>query len=394
MDLLNNLKICTGCTACVNICANGAIIMRPDVMGFSYPSVDTDKCVDCGLCQKVCPKEKVLHYPSDNKHVLYGISRDEKTILTSSSGGAFSELIWLIEKKHGQFHCYAATFVDGQVKHICISSSKELFKQKKSKYTQSNLSDTFRRIKENLSNRIFVAFVGTPCQVDGLNSYLRHKYYSNLLTLDLLCTGVCSPALFANHVKWLEQKHKLQVIGYDMRKKVFVDGVWHIMKTEISYSNGKEEEKEKDLFVGCFRQHVAFRNSCYQCKYTNLQRAGDITLGDYWKHDPDFSGGGISVVMANNEKGKMWTDKLTSRMILKKTTIEDIRSQQPALRNPVARPKFYLSPNINTVEGSVKFMKRYYRGSLKIRILSAISHMMPSGLSTSLKKVYYSIFKT
>ena len=31
-----------------------AITMKPDVMGFMYPVVDMDKCVNCGLCEKVC----------------------------------------------------------------------------------------------------------------------------------------------------------------------------------------------------------------------------------------------------------------------------------------------------------------------------------------------------
>lgn len=289
MDLLNNLKACTGCTACANICAKGAITMVPNELGFLYPSVDFNKCVDCGLCHKICPKENILKYPNDDKYVLYGVSCNEDTILSSSSGGAFSELVYAIEQQYENFHCYAATFVNGQVKHICISSSKDLCRQKKSKYTQSYLSDTFSRIKEDLSKHLFVLFVGTPCQVDGLNSYLHHKKYSNLLTIDLLCTGACSPGLFTNHVKYLELKNKQKVIGYDMRKKVYIDGEWHIMKSEILYSNGDEELKDKDLFVGCFRQHVAFRESCYQCKYTNIYRAGDITLGDYWKQDSDFS---------------------------------------------------------------------------------------------------------
>lgn len=396
MDLLNNLKACTGCTACANICAKGAITMIPNEFGFLYPSVDLNKCVDCGLCHKICPKENILKYPHEGKYVLYGVSRNEDTILSSSSGGAFSELVYAIEQQYENFHCYAATFVNGQVKHICISSSKDLCRQKKSKYTQSYLSDTFSRIKEDLSRHLFVLFVGTPCQVDGLNNYLRHKNYSNLLTIDLLCTGACSPGLFTNHIKYLEQKNKQKVIGYDMRKKVYIDGEWHIMKSEILYSNGDEELKDKDLFIGCFRQHVAFRESCYQCKYTNTHRAGDITLGDYWKQDNDFTEKGfrgISVIIANTEVGKIWAKKLNKLMCLKETNIENIIEQQPALRNPVEKPNYNVPSNISTVEGSVKFMKRYYRGPLKIRILSAISHMLPNNLSTMLKTIYYSLKK-
>ena len=40
---------CCGCTACASICAHDAITMQPDALGFLYPVVDKDKCVDCGL---------------------------------------------------------------------------------------------------------------------------------------------------------------------------------------------------------------------------------------------------------------------------------------------------------------------------------------------------------
>ena len=63
MELLDNLNACTGCTACANTCALGAITMVPNELGFAYPTVDSDICVDCGRCQKVCPKEqKTLDY--------------------------------------------------------------------------------------------------------------------------------------------------------------------------------------------------------------------------------------------------------------------------------------------------------------------------------------------
>ena len=51
---ITNLTDCCGCTACASICNHDAITMKPDVMGFLYPSIDVSKCVDCGLCERVC----------------------------------------------------------------------------------------------------------------------------------------------------------------------------------------------------------------------------------------------------------------------------------------------------------------------------------------------------
>lgn len=397
MELLNeNKDKCTGCTACANACAKSCITMKSDALGFMYPVIDNHLCVNCGLCQKVCPIDNVLNYSKEEKKVLYGVSCDEKTVMSSSSGGAFTELVRLIERNVEQYHCYAAAFTEEKVSHICISNTKDLFKQKKSKYTQSTLSDTFSQVKTDIEKGVFVVFVGTPCQVDGLKSYLRYKQYDNLLAIDLLCTGVCSPRLFNNHVQYLQQKHDLKVMRYDMRKKNKKNGIWHIMDTEICYQDGSCEEEEKNYFVGCFRQHVAYRDSCYQCKYTSTSRCSDITLGDYWRHTasfPEKETKGVSVIIANTEKGKLWATKLYQSMSLEETTLDDILSQQPALCHPVIRPKFYIHNDIETIKGSIKFMRRYYKGPLTIRLASSISHILPKNVSKCLKNVYYSVFK-
>ena len=49
---------CCGCTACASICSHDAIAMQPDAMGFLYPVVKGHKCIDCGLCEKVCSFHK------------------------------------------------------------------------------------------------------------------------------------------------------------------------------------------------------------------------------------------------------------------------------------------------------------------------------------------------
>ena len=52
---INNKTECCGCYACYNACPKKAISIENDFEGFMYPVVDTNLCVECGLCEKVCP---------------------------------------------------------------------------------------------------------------------------------------------------------------------------------------------------------------------------------------------------------------------------------------------------------------------------------------------------
>jgi ferredoxin len=49
---------CTGCSACVQKCPKQCISFEEDSEGFYYPQVKLSLCINCGLCENVCP---VLH---------------------------------------------------------------------------------------------------------------------------------------------------------------------------------------------------------------------------------------------------------------------------------------------------------------------------------------------
>ena len=86
---LTSKQNCCGCTACASICPKGCIAMQADEEGFCYPQIDEALCIDCGLCEKVCP---LLHKP--DKHGLinvYGAKNINDSVrFTSSSGGMFT----------------------------------------------------------------------------------------------------------------------------------------------------------------------------------------------------------------------------------------------------------------------------------------------------------------
>ena len=46
---------CCGCSACAEICPKQCISLDVDYEGFWYPQINSSICIDCHLCESVCP---------------------------------------------------------------------------------------------------------------------------------------------------------------------------------------------------------------------------------------------------------------------------------------------------------------------------------------------------
>ena len=212
-------KDCCGCTACASICAHNAITMKTDALGFLYPEVDTTKCVNCGMCDKVCAfngnYDLSLNFPEPK---AYGVRhKDMMEVETSRSGAAFIAISdWILA--HGGV-VYGAGYTDHfRVVHKRATNKEERDEFKGSKYVQSDLSNIYRQIKCYLAEGRYVMFSGTPCQVAGLKLFLR-KPYSNLLMVDLICHSVPSPLIFKDYVNFVEKKNNKKLESIKMRDK-------------------------------------------------------------------------------------------------------------------------------------------------------------------------------
>ena len=82
---------CCGCSACASACPKHCITMQSDNEGFLYPTVDIDKCIDCHLCERICPC--INSEQSQNPIVSFGAkSNDDSIRRQSSSGGIFTAI--------------------------------------------------------------------------------------------------------------------------------------------------------------------------------------------------------------------------------------------------------------------------------------------------------------
>ena len=171
---------CCGCTACASICGKDAIKMTPDAMGFLYPVVDTDLCVECGMCEKVCAfhdnYDRSLNLASPDAYAVR--HKDMRQVETSRSGGAFIAFSDYVLAQGGVV--YGAGYTDHfPVGHKRAVTSGERDEFKGSKYVQSDLTGIFRQVRDDLKSGRKVMFSGTPCQTSGLVSFIGPRLRAN-----------------------------------------------------------------------------------------------------------------------------------------------------------------------------------------------------------------------
>ena len=296
---------CCGCTACASICNHHAILMKADSMGFKYPVVDKSKCVDCGLCVRVCAfndnYDQSLQF---NQPLAYAVRhKDMKEIMTSRSGAAFIAFSDDILSKGGVI--YGAAFNnDFSVSHKRATTRNQRDEFKGSKYIQSDLSEIFKKVKEDLQAGNTVMFSGTGCQCAGLNKNKKKKLHQNLILIDIVCHGVSSTIVWKDYISYQERKLKSKIIKAEFRNKT--ERGWSSHFESLTLSDNSIILS--DIFAKIYYQHICLRPSCGKCHYCNLHRPSDITLADYWgfeRTSPEFNAdnNGCSLVLINTEKG-------------------------------------------------------------------------------------------
>lgn len=305
---INDKTKCCGCTACENKCPKNAIVMCEDEYGFKYPKIDEALCIKCGLCEKVCPYMNE-HAPLSKivKTIACGgWNKDEIIRKNSTSGGIFFYLAQKIIAKNGLV-CGAIYDENLNVVHSIIDNTMDLQKILGSKYVQSDMKNNFSIIKDKLDMGIIVLFSGTPCQVEGLKSFLG-KEYENLYTCDIICHGVPSPKVFTKYKNDLEKKYSSKLVSINFRNKI---SGWQGYSFSAKFENGREYiiKSSENSYMKAFLNDIDLRDSCPTCKFAKLPRNCDFTLGDFWgvdKYYPQLNkdNKGTSLVLVHSEKGK------------------------------------------------------------------------------------------
>lgn len=303
MPHLASNKNCTGCLACIDVCKHQAIfkILKNE---HPYIKIDVDKCVGCGLCEKICPIVSPIEYNSiENMNVYGGWINDEKLRINAASGGAFTGLAQAFFRKHKdeKVAVFGATLSYNRVQHISIEAEQDIELLSNSKYIQSNTQGIFKEVTEKLKNGYWIMFSGCPCQIAALYGYLgKRRYTDHLITIEIVCHGIASNEALDLHLEYYKSNN---IYSFRDKKNCTQKGR-ESQCTTIDIDGRQVKLKRKDdMFYAIYASWLLDRKSCNNCHFSKLNRVADITIGDFWGLTKvEYYKKGISLIIANNDK--------------------------------------------------------------------------------------------
>lgn len=370
MIKVNDKKDCCGCTACKNICPVKAISMIKDEEGFYYPKVDEKRCINCGVCEKICPiinkKEKI-----EKEQVSYVINnKNEEVRRQSTSGGAFTPIAEYVIKNNGVV--FGATYGKNlEVYHTYTERIEDLQMFRGSKYVQSDLKDSFQEVKKFLLDDRLVLFSGTPCQIQGLKSFLREDY-NNLITLDVVCRAVPSPLVLEKYLEYQRKKNNDKkinsIIFRDKSKYGYSYSSMTVKGNDFTYREGVET----DPYLRAFFNNYSGRPSCYNCKFRDNDRISDFTVWDCFtiaEFDKKLADNkGTTRMIIQTKKGRDIFDKIKSNFDYTEIDVKDaVKNVREMVESPKPNPKreeFFKDLNIMKEE---EFFKKYFPNTIKVK---------------------------
>ena len=390
---------CCGCGACVQHCPKQCITMKEDEEGFLYPVVDAGKCINCGLCEKVCPWINVQEkrFPLE---VLAAKNKNEQERMDSSSGGVFIALARRVIAKGGVV--FGAVFDENwEVHHTYAETLEDIKPMMGSKYLQSRMENSYCQAEAFLKEGREVLFSGTPCQIAGLHAYLR-KDYSNLLSVDLICHGVPSPGIWRKYIHETFDSissarravaGKNTVLSLSLNSMPGITGIkfrdkkmsgWKKYSFVVQGTSASKADQNSVLlsnihytnpFMRGFLSNIYLRPACYGCKCKSGVSHSDLTIADFWGIQnimPDFDDDkGTGLILVGGEKGEQMLESIGLETRLSSMEDAVLRFNRSYMEPPAPHPDRanffkYVSKGMTvdrSVEAifSVPLYKRVYR---------------------------------
>ena len=375
MKTVCDIGMCNGCMACVNSCQFNAIHVKKAINSYNA-IIDGDLCVGCNKCSDVCPRNDT-HLPlAHPKKWVEGWAKEREARAKSTSGGVAAAILYAFIR-NGGFVC-SCSFVDGEFKYILTNEEKLIAGCIGSKYVKSDPNSIFKPLLAKLKKGYKVLFVGLPCHVAAIKSFIDPCYHNRLYTIDLICHGTPSPTILEDFLN---------------DKGVTLSEIENIsFRNKMSFRREEYESIDKSGQIDCysylFLKKLIFTENCYSCQFATINRISDLTLGDSWgtQLGKDEVSLGISLMLVQTSKG----DELINiaNLITEKVDLGNAILKNSQLSSPVNLPA-QRNQAIEYINKGMKLEKIVYRLDRlffwKLILKRLISKLIPN-------KVFFSTY--
>lgn len=322
---------CCGCNACGDVCPCDAITFAADEEGFLYPYIDNSKCIECGLCERVCPqlhaKETLASVCDKTPKCWAAVAKSLSDRFDSTSGGVFTTLAEKV-LSDGGIVGGAVWGEDFSIHQIVSDKRGDLPRLRSSKYAQSDARGFYKAVKTAIATGRNVFVCGTPCQMMALKLYVGDN--DNLYTADFICRGINSPLVMRKYVEMFECKCGKKVVAIKQKSKELG---WRSLTTKFTFEDGSiayNPYSESPFMQAYLKVNVSARPSCYACRHKGVSRVTDLTIADCWgvvdklekwKFDMDL---GTSSVMCHTMKGIKLFNSVSDKLERQEISLDDI----------------------------------------------------------------------
>lgn len=306
---------CTACRSCIQICPQNCIRYVSNNHETISAAIDREHCITCQMCKKACPQlnQVILNKPQ----ISYAAwSERAECRRTSASGGIAAELYRYFAEKNAY---YAGVFIDEtfMATYKLLKGIEGIDSFKNSKYVYSDTKNTFKEIRDCLTQRKEVLFIGLPCQVAGLKQFLKVEGVSEhyLFTVDLICHGTTPSKFLMDHISYLERKKKRKAQVVNFRDPEFGSNTYTFtLRGNDEKLIYKKSVHRNDTYQIGYHSGIIYRDNCYKCKYARRERCGDITLADYsglgTVKPCSYTNEKVSCVLINTSRGGIVVENL------------------------------------------------------------------------------------
>lgn len=379
----NNLQntSCYGCGVCAVACPKDAIKIKLSDEGFWTPQIDAEKCIDCGICDKVCAyidrenrfNVQNLQSTAASPKAYAVIHKDSELRKVSTSGGAGFAIAEVLHKQgyklcgvryNNETHC---------AEHFTTDSLKEYRQSINSKYIPSYTVEGFK----DLMNGDKYAVFGTPCQIDSLKRWAKLKNkLKNFIFIDLFCHGVPSYLHWNAYIKHhLADDEKLL-------KPIFRDkqNGWHDYTMTLVTDKRTTSKKltQNDLFQNLFFGNYTLNKCCYQCVYRGVDSFADLRLGDLWGRKYQKEQQGITGVLSFSEVGNNIVSDLAESCNITQETFDTVIAGQLKHNLPVPTTREKL---LNGMKNGKKLRCLFFMNARKMWL----KNLVPSFVKQQIK---------